>query len=91
MNGLLPHEIVAPGYFDLKALASYSSCSVRWLRDRLYDPVAPLPFHRVGGKILVRKEDFDAWMQRFRTTQTATEVSTIVDDVLSGLLSPQGS
>jgi hypothetical protein len=54
-----------PGYLDLKALAGYSSCSVRWLRDRLTDPLAPLPCHRIGGKILIRREDFDVWINQF--------------------------
>lgn len=78
---------LAPGYLDLKTLAVYSSCSVRWLRDRLVDRICPLPHHRVGGKILVRKDDFDAWMQHFRTAETSSALGTLVDDVLSSLYS----
>ena len=76
-----------PGYLDLKALAGYSSCSVRWLRDRLTDPLAPLPYHRIGGKILIRRDDFDVWIQQFRTVRPSTELGTLVDDVLDGLFS----
>lgn len=51
----------------------------------------PLPYHRVGGKILVRKEDFDDWMSRFRTIQTATDLETLVDDVMADLFSKKAS
>jgi hypothetical protein len=76
-----------PAYFDLRALAAYSSCSVRWLRDRLVDKICPLPHHRVEGKILVKRDDFDTWMQHFRTADTSPGLNTLVDDVFSGLLS----
>ncbi len=49
-------------YLGLRALASYSGCSVRWLRERLADPAHPLSCYRVGGKLLVRVSEFDAWM-----------------------------
>ena len=71
-----------PGYLDLKALAVYSSCSVRWLRDRLVDRTYPLPHYRVGGKVLVRKEGFDVWMVEFRIDRPTDEL----DDVVSGVL-----
>ncbi len=78
-------------YLDLRALAVYSSCSVRWLRDRLNDRVAPLPYHRVGGKILIRREDFDVWIGQFRTVRPSTELGALVDDALAGLFSKQPS
>lgn len=76
-----------PGYLDLKSLADYSSCSVRWLRDRLIDSTAPLPFYRIGGKILVARADFDAWMNGFRIIQQTTATKTLVDDVMADLFS----
>jgi hypothetical protein len=54
------------GYFDLQALAAFSCCSVRWLRDRLADGTHPLPYHRVEGKLLVKREDFDRWIDHYR-------------------------
>ena len=72
-------------YLGLRALASYSSCSVRWLRDRLADPTRPLPCFRLpGGKILVRRSDFDAWIAAFRR-HGQTDVHRIVSDVLKDL------
>jgi len=61
--------LTSPGdpYLTLRALAAYSGCSVRCLRDRLTDPHAPLPCYRLpGGKILVRRSDFDTWLSRYR-------------------------
>jgi hypothetical protein len=72
-------------YLGLRGLASYSSCSVRWLRARLIDPHAPLPCFRLpGGKILVRRSDFDAWIARYRQVG-APDVARVVHEVLDGL------
>jgi excisionase family DNA binding protein len=65
-------------------LADYSSLSVRKLRDHLADAVHPLPSYRVGGKVLVRRSEFDAWMGRFRH-QPGVEAARIVEEVLRGL------
>ena len=73
------------GYFDLQALAAYSCCSVRWLRDRLADRTYPLPHHRVEGKLLIKREDFDRWMGHYRVCRQPNDVDRIVDDILSGL------
>jgi excisionase family DNA binding protein len=69
------------GYLSLKALAVYAGLSVRTLRAHLSDPIEPLTHYRPGGKILVRRTEFDAWMQQFRRTGTGT-LDSIVDDLL---------
>jgi hypothetical protein len=72
-------------YFSLRALAAYSSCSVRWLRDRLTDPHHPLPCYRLpGGRILVRRSEADAWLARYRRVGSP-DVEAVVADVLGGL------
>jgi hypothetical protein len=72
-------------YLSLASLAAYSSCSVRWLRDRLMDPQHPLPCYRLpGGKILVRRSAFDAWLDRYRRVGHPA-VDRVVADVLGGL------
>jgi len=53
-------------YLSLRALAAYSGLSVRKLRDLINDPARPLPCYRVGGKILVRRGEYDAWVARHR-------------------------
>jgi hypothetical protein len=75
----------ADPYLSLSALAEYSSCSVRWLRDRLTDPHHSLPCFRLpGGKILVRRGEFDAWIAAYHQRGRA-DVGAIVSDVLAGL------
>jgi hypothetical protein len=72
-------------YLSLKALATYSSCSVRWLRARLVDPHQPLPCFRLpGGKILVRRSDFDGWLARYRQVGHP-DLARVVAEVLEGL------
>jgi len=68
-------------YLSLRALATYSGLSVRTLRQYLADPAHPLPYHRVGGKVLVRRSEFDAWMAAYRRVGQA-DVDALVADVL---------
>ena len=70
-------------YFDLRRLARYSSCSVRWLRDRLIDRTHPLPHYRVEGKILVKCEEFDQWFAQYRMDRPADELDDVVHGVLA--------
>jgi len=70
-------------YFDLKGLAQYSSLSVRTLRDYLYDTDDPLPFFRIKNKILIRKSEFDTWIEKHRSD--LSRVDTIVDEILNDL------
>ena len=75
----------ADPYLALRALAQYSGCSVRWLRDRLRDLSHPLPHYRLpGGKILVQRSEFDGWVQRYRQMGDA-EVERVVAEVLQGV------
>jgi len=71
-------------FLPLAALSEYSGLSVRKLRDHLSDPVHPLPHYRVGGKVLVRRSEFDAWLAAYRRVGQQ-DVRKIVDEVLSSL------
>ena len=72
-------------YLSLRALASYSGCSIRWLRDRLVDAHHPLPCYRLpGGKVLVRRSSFDTWMSRYKQVGSP-DVQRVVAEVLGGL------
>jgi len=74
-------------YLPLKDLASYAGLSVRKLRDFIEDPAHPLPCYRVGGKILVRRSEFDAWVTRYRRVGRV-DMDQLVSEVLEGV---QGS
>jgi hypothetical protein len=58
---------------------------VRKLRAYLVDRARPLPHYRVGGKILIRRSEFDEWMREFRVTAQADELDSIVTETLRGL------
>lgn len=58
-------------YFPLKDLASYSGLGLRTLRGYLHHSVSPLPHYRIGGKILVRRSEFDSWAKQFRRIEAA--------------------
>jgi hypothetical protein len=66
---------------SLKALAGYSGLSVRKLRDHLADLAHPLPCYRVGGKVLVRRSEFDSWVAKYRQVGQA-DMSQLVDRLL---------
>lgn len=63
-------------YLTLKALAAYTGVSVRQLREYLVSPPLPraadaplpppLPHYRLGGRIVVRRSEFDRWMAAYR-------------------------
>lgn len=54
-------------FLSLRALAGYSGLSVRTLRSFLdLPPDQALPCYRPRGKILVRRSEFDGWMEQYR-------------------------
>jgi len=74
-------------YLTLKAAAEYGGVSVRWLRAALTDPVHPLPCYRPGGKggkVLVRRSDFDTWMAQFRAVGDV-DLDAIVNEMVNDL------
>ena len=86
MPGTTPLELpaVEAVYLPLRDLSVYAGLSVRTLRMYLSDPIRPLLHYRIGGKILVRKSDYDAWASSFRVVDPAG-LGHIVDDVMKGL------
>jgi hypothetical protein len=71
-------------YLSLRALAGYSGLSVRNLRGRIADPAHPLPCYRIGGKLLVRRSEYDAWARRYRQLGNA-DVDRAVSEALRDL------
>ena len=72
------------GYLSLRSLSVYAGLSVRTLRGYLSHPARPLPHYRVGGKVLVKRSEFDLWVTTFREESTP-RVDAIVEDVIGGL------
>lgn len=74
VRGVLAERVVVSTTLDpflsLRALAAYSSVSPRTLRQYLeLPPDQALPCYRLpgGGKILVRRSEFDAWMRQYQS------------------------
>jgi len=88
VRGVLAERVIFSSELDpflsLEALARYSGLSVRKLRDYLADPAHPLPCYRIGGKILVRRSEYDAWAASYRQVGQP-DVDRIVSDVLRTL------
>jgi hypothetical protein len=83
-------QVTLDPYLSLAALARYGSLSVRKLRAHLNDVTHPLPCYRVGGKILVRRSEFDGWMAAFRQ-RGRRDVDRLVADVLREVQGRAGS
>ena len=69
-------------YLDLKSLSEYSSLGVPTLRD--YIRSEGLPHYKPKGKLLVKKSEFDAWMESFRV-DTNCQLKGVVDSVIDSL------
>jgi len=68
---------ILPAYLTWQGLAAYSSCSKRWLQSNV---PRSLRF-RVNGKVLIRAQDFDAWIERYRQGQ---DLDRMLAEVLHG-------
>ena len=70
-------------WLGIRELSVYANVSERTLRLWIRLPRDPLPATRVRGKVLVRKSDFDRFLERHRVQPLATiDVERIVDEVL---------
>jgi hypothetical protein len=82
-NKKSPHT--PPEYLSLRALSARSSLSIKTLRTFLYDPKCPLPHYRMTRKILVKVEEFDAWLARFRVQHPGVDLGKIMDEFMRGM------
>lgn len=79
------HVTPDDAYLSLKMLARYSGLSVRTLRSHLTNGHRPLPSYRIGGKVLVRQSEFDAWATQFRVVRQTIDISAMADEFATGL------
>ncbi len=93
VRGVLAERVVISTPLDpflsLQALASYSGLSRRKLRDYLTDPAHPLPCYRIGGKIVVRRSEYDAWAARYRQVGNL-DLDKVVAETLRDLRASEG-
>lgn len=67
-------------YFDLKGLAVYCSMGVGTIRDHIKK--GGLPSFKIKGKILIRRSEFDGWIEKFRVEK---DLNHIADEALKSL------
>jgi excisionase family DNA binding protein len=72
-----------PEWLDLKALQKYACISERTLREWVHRSVEPLPAVQVGGKILVRRSEFDRWLEGHRVRPV--DLGCIVDEMVTAV------
>lgn len=86
-SALRNHEPAAVDdrYLSLRSLATYAGLSIRTLRGYLGRRHAPLPHYRIGGKILVRRSEFDRWASEFKVVRPHLDLEALVGDVVRGL------
>jgi excisionase family DNA binding protein len=69
-------------WLSLRDLTEYVSVSERTLRGWIHSAVDPLPAARVGTKFLIRRSEFDRWLERHRIEPL--DLGAIVEDVVGG-------
>jgi excisionase family DNA binding protein len=72
-------------WLSLRELTEYAAVSERTLREWLHRPTDPLPGVCVRGKILVRRPQFDEWLEHHRIRPDTLDVEGIVKAVLKDL------
>jgi len=85
---VIPNNITEPSitlkdqYFDLRGLSAYSAMAVSTLRNFISN--GNLPAYKVFGKILIKRSEFDAWINTFRINKKQ-DLSNMVNDILSSI------
>lgn len=69
-------------YFDLKGLSAYSSMAVPTLRD--YISTGQLPCFKLKGKFLIKRSEFDTWLEGFRLNK-GQDLNDLVDGAMASL------
>ena len=67
-------------YLDLNSLSVYSSLSISTLRSYISQG---LPSFQTRGKILVKRSEFDRWMEKFKVKDI--DVGALADEAIKGL------
>ena len=70
-------------WLDLRRLSEYAAVGERTLRSWIRLEVNPLPAVQVRGKILVRKSDFDRWLERHAIKQV--DLGSIVEEMVEAV------
>lgn len=70
-------------FLTVPALIKHSGMSRRTLMKWLHHPTTPLPYRKIGGKILVTVSEFRAWADQFKVAGNTVDIKSIVREVTS--------
>jgi excisionase family DNA binding protein len=77
---------VGTEWLSLRQVTQYADVSERTVRAWIHAPLRALPAVRVGGKLLVRRSELDAWLGSHRVTPLAAiDLDGIVRDALQAV------
>jgi excisionase family DNA binding protein len=77
---------MAAEWLGLRQVTRYANICERTIRGWIHWPLDPLPAVRVGGKILVKRSELDAWLEKHRVKRLeVVDLDAIVKDVLQGM------
>jgi len=72
-------------WLGLKELTQCANLSERTIRTWIHSPIDPLPAAKMCGKVLVRRADFDSYLQRHRVKPLEEiNIHAIVQNVMKG-------
>jgi excisionase family DNA binding protein len=70
-------------WLGLRELTEYADVSERTLRAWMHRETNPLPAVQVGSKILVKRAQFDIWLERHRILPiSSVDVDSIVAELM---------
>lgn len=76
-------------YFDLRGLSAYSSMGISTLRYHIREnelPAFKIPGKKDRtGKILVKRSEFDSWIERFRGNDFV-DIEAIANELVKGVI-----
>ena len=76
-------------YLDLKNLSKYSGLSISFLKRKLGINLDTIRYFNTGGKILIKKSEFDKWLETHcrvgGTIIETTKIQHIADEICNGL------
>ena len=76
-------EGIGTEWLGLRQVTQYADVSERTVRAWIHASVDALPAVRIGGKLLVRRSELDAWLGRHRVRPLeAINLDAIVRDTL---------
>jgi excisionase family DNA binding protein len=77
-------------WMGIAELVEHSSLSDKTIRRYIAAREDPLPSHRVGGRVLVKRSEFDAWVSRKPARKAPAVKRAMADRVAAAVRSIRG-